>query len=251
MKQPQQPPLAGRDRPDPSNAVAAQPAPSATAPPASDTDSPLLAQAEHWLGTNKVSDLLDHLSPALQEVGSRVLARVHRLSSTQKILGGAVLILGVGYLARNGKQKRPQQRADTLHELLLFVNDRIQGYQRAAAETQDAQLRGYYQQLVGQSQRFADELNQHLRRQGRERETGTTFKGKLYRQWMDAKAAVVGHDEHTILRSNIYGEEWALQAYTEALNANILTGAQRHTVMRQRAQAQKTYRELKQRHANA
>lgn len=134
---------------------------------------------------------------------------------------------------------------DTLHELLLFVNDRIEGYKKAVEETQDHDLQGYYKQLVSQSQQFANELNSHLRKLGAEPETGTTLKGKFYRGWMDAKALITGADEKAILGSNVYGEEWALKAYQEALDDKTLPAAIRTAVERQFHISEKTYKKLK------
>ncbi|OON66064.1 hypothetical protein B0919_22535 [Hymenobacter sp. CRA2] len=133
-----------------------------------------------------------------------------------------------------------------MRELLLFVNDRIEGYQRAVEESKDSELRGYYKQLVSQSQQFATQLNNHLRQQDGGHEDGTTLKGKLYRAWMDTKAAITGRDEKAILGSNVYGEEWALKAYEEALSDGALPPYLRREVHRQYAQSQKTYERLKQ-----
>jgi len=163
--------------------------------------------------------------------------------TARKLVGGALLALGVAYLATRQKRK-PSPEAATLDELLYFVNDRIEGYQRAVAESHDTELRGYYKQLVSQSQQFATNLNTYLTQEGGERETSTTLKGKLYRAWMDAKALVTERDEKTILGSNIYGEEWALKAYQEALADQTLTGAMRQAVERQYALSQKTYDRL-------
>jgi uncharacterized protein (TIGR02284 family) len=188
----------------------------------------LVDKATQWLNQGSMGDMLG------------------RLTTTQKVLGGALLVLGVGSLLRGGKaSKRTEgQQADALHELLYFVNDRIEGYQRAVEESKDPQLSGYYKQLVSQSQQFANELNGYLREQGSDRQTSTTVKGKLYRSWMDAKAAVMGSDESAILGSNIHGEEWALKAYKEALADQSIRGAIRQEVERQYEQSQKTYKEL-------
>jgi uncharacterized protein (TIGR02284 family) len=176
---------------------------------------------------------------------SKVPATVKNASTTQKVVGGALLALGITLLARRQKSAAPSAPAATLDELLYFVNDRIEGYQRAVDESEDAQLRGYYKQLASQSQQFATDLNTYLTREGGEREESTTLKGKLYRAWMDAKAAVTGRDEKTILGSNIYGEEWALKAYKEALADQTLTGPVRQAVARQYALSQRTYAQLK------
>ncbi|UOQ97849.1 PA2169 family four-helix-bundle protein [Hymenobacter sp. 5317J-9] len=136
--------------------------------------------------------------------------------------------------------------ADTLNELTLFVNDRIEGYQTAAHETKDPQNQAYYQQLVAQSEQFVRDLNDFAQAAGGDAESSTTLKGKFYRGFMDAKALVTNRSEASILDSNIYGEEWAIKAYTEALESAELTGAARQAVERQHQASQATLRKLQQ-----
>lgn len=135
--------------------------------------------------------------------------------------------------------------ADTLNELALFINDRIEGYKTAAQETKDPQNQAYYQQLVQQSEQFVREVNGFARSAGGTAEDSTTLKGKFYRGFMDAKALVTQRDEASILSSNIYGEEWALKAYREALEDDALTGPARQAVERQLKASQQTYEQLK------
>ena len=136
--------------------------------------------------------------------------------------------------------------ADTLNELALFVNDRIEGYKTAAQETKDPQNQAYYQELVQQSEQFVKEINGFARAAGGDAESSTTLKGKFYRGFMDAKAIVTSRDEKSILDSNIYGEEWAIKAYTEALADSALTGPARQAVERQHQASQQTLRKLEQ-----
>jgi uncharacterized protein (TIGR02284 family) len=172
-------------------------------------------------------------------------ATIKNASTTQKIIGGALLAAGITLLARNQKKAGTSDQAATLDELLYFVNDRIEGYKRAAEESEDPQMRGYYKQLVSQSQQFATDLNTYLTREGGERETSTTLKGKLYRAFMEAQAAVTGHSEKSLLAFNIHGETWALKAYKEALADQTLTGPMRQAVDRQYHLSQQTYERLK------
>ncbi|HEX8326248.1 MAG TPA: PA2169 family four-helix-bundle protein [Hymenobacter sp.] len=136
--------------------------------------------------------------------------------------------------------------ADTLNELALFVNDRIEGYKTAAKETKDSENQAYYLQLVQQSEQFVQEINGFAKAAGGTAEDSTTLKGKFYRGFMDAKAAVTGRNEKSILDSNIYGEEWAIKAYTEALADDNLTGPARQAVERQHQASQQTLRKLQQ-----
>jgi uncharacterized protein (TIGR02284 family) len=193
---------------------------------------------------SQAQQLLGQVPASLKNLGTQTSTSFNKLSTTQKIVGGTAIAVGVGYLVASKKKAKKADQASTLNELLYFVNDRIAGYERAVAESEDNQLRGYYKQLVSQSQLFANELNNYLRKQNGGRQTSTTLKGKVYRALMDAKAAVTGSDEKTILGSNIYGEEWAIKAYQDALDDKTLTGAMRLAVERQYNLSQKTYKEL-------
>jgi uncharacterized protein (TIGR02284 family) len=209
---------------------------------------PLANQALEWLKQNNLGEMVTKLSPSLKNAGTQITSRYNKLSTTQKVVGGALLVAGAAYFSTRGsaKKENASSQADTLNELLYFVNDRIEGYQRAADESTDPELSGYYKQLVSQSQLFANELNTALREQGGDQQTSTTLKGKLYRSWMDVKAAITGRDEKSILGSNVYGEEWAIKAYQDALSDGTLKGSLRLAVERQYTISQKTYERLKQ-----
>lgn len=213
------------------------------------SSSSLVGQAQQWLQQGNLSQLLGKLPTSLKKVGNSTATGFNKLSTTQKVVGGALLVAGATYLTRRGGQGKRAQAA-TLNELLYFVNDRIEGYRRAAEESKESQHRSYYLQLVSQSQRFANQLNVYLSQEGGKRQTSTTLKGKFYRAFMDAKAAVTGRDEQSIIGSNIYGEEWAIKAYEEALSDQTLRGPLRRAVDDQFAQSKRTYAELKKMAAN-
>jgi len=218
-----------------------------TAGSATDASAPLLSKAQDWLEHSGLSAALPQVAAPFKRVASQAGSGWQKLSTTQKVLGAAALAAGGWLLLRSsGGSKRRSSHAKPLHELLLFVNDRVEGYQRAAHESQDADLRGYYEQLADQSQQFARRLNGYLRAEDGGKETGTTFKGKLYRAWMETKAAITGYSEEAVLGSNVYGEEWALKAYEEALDNPHLTGSLRREIQRQYDQSQQTYQRLQQ-----
>jgi uncharacterized protein (TIGR02284 family) len=196
----------------------------------------------------KGKDLLGNVQvPAsLKGASDKTVGAYKKLSTTQKIVGGTLLAAGLTYLIAPKKKGKAKRAKIALERLLLFVNDRIEGYKRAVAETKDSHLKSYYQKLVSQSQDFSSTLNGYLTKKGGERETGTTLKGKLYRKLMDAQALVTARDEKSILAANIYGEEWAIKAYKKALRRSALKGNIREAVEKQYAESQKTYRKLKE-----
>lgn len=217
-------------------------------PRASVTPEPknLLDQAQQALTNGTVPDLLGKVPDTLREASDKTVGAFHKLSTSQKVVGGALLAAGLALLLTPKKKGKAKREAAALDQLLLFVNDRIEGYKRAVAESKDAALKSYYQQLVSQSQQFAGSLNGYLTATGGERETGTTLKGKLYRKLMDAQAVVVARDEKAILAANVYGERWAIKAYKKALRRNALRGNAREAVKRQFATSKQTYKRLKE-----
>jgi uncharacterized protein (TIGR02284 family) len=195
---------------------------------------------------DKSKELLGQVPDTIKEASDKTVDAYKKLSTTQKIVGGALIVAGLALLIAPKKKGKAKRAAKALDELVLFVNDRIEGYKRAVAESKNTQLRSYYQQLVGQSQQFASTLNGYLAQKGGKTEQGTTLKGKLYRKLMDATAAVTGRDEKAILTANIYGERWAIKAYKKTLRRKALTGPIRDAVEKQLAQSKQTYKRLKE-----
>jgi uncharacterized lipoprotein YddW (UPF0748 family) len=111
-----------------------------------------ISQAQQWLKQGNMSELLGQVPTSLKKVGNQTATSFNKLTTTQKVVGGAALLVGATLLARRNKAGRAGKSA-TLNELLYFVNDRIEGYKRAVAESQDTQLRGYYQQLLAATRR--------------------------------------------------------------------------------------------------
>lgn len=169
-----------------------------------------------------------------------------QLTTTQKVVGGAAIALGLTLLLSGGEKKRNKRQAAILDKLLLFVNDRIEGYKRAAADSKDARYKDYYQQLITQSKDFSATLNGFLTEKGGKRETGTTWKGKFFRRYMDAKALVTARDEKAILDSNIYGEKWAIKAYRKALRRSAIKGGVALVIKHQLKLSKKTLSQLKE-----
>ena len=70
------------------------------------------------------------------------------------------------------------------------------------------------------SRKYASELTQEVTRLGGDPASDTTISGKVYRVWMDLKAAITGKDRESILGSCEYGEDVAQRAYEAALESD-------------------------------
>ncbi|SDD70427.1 conserved hypothetical protein [Dyadobacter soli] len=126
---------------------------------------------------------------------------------------------------------------ETLNDLILINNDRIVGYEKAYDETDttDTDLRSLYNSLANHSRDNVTELNGEVTSLGGEPATGTMASGKLYRVWMDVRAAFSSDGRKTSLDNSEFGEDAAQKAYDTALESNDLTPELRALVVRQKA----------------
>ncbi len=131
-----------------------------------------------------------------------------------------------------------------LNDLIRINNDRIVGYERAIKESKDSDvdLIAVFTKMADQSRKYVNELTQEVARLGGDAAKDTTVSGKVYRVWMDMKAAITGKDRESIIGSCEYGEDVAQRAYEAALESD----AYMSTEIRQMISNQKS--ELKTSH---
>lgn len=141
-----------------------------------------------------------------------------------------------------------EKTAEILNDLVEINNDRVEGYERAAKETdvKDADLRSLFNDMAAQSRQFVNQLSRHVITKGEKPEEGTTFRGKIYRAWMDVKATFSGKDRKAILASCEFGEDAAQRAYDEALKSDAdLTPEVRQLIMEQKTALKKSHDRIK------
>ena len=134
-----------------------------------------------------------------------------------------------------------------LNDLIQINNDRIEGYEKAANETktEDADLRALFDSMADESRTYLNELTEYVQKAGEEAATDTTKRGKVYRVWMDVKAAITGHNRKAILDSCEYGEDAAQKAYERALENDDLTGEARTLVSAQKTKLRASHDKIK------
>ena len=137
---------------------------------------------------------------------------------------------------------------EVLNDLIRINNDRIEGYERAAKETDDsdADLRAVFSSMASESRNYVNELTRHVAQGGEEPATDTTVSGKIYRAWMDVKATFTGNNRKAILASCEYGEDAAQKAYDAALKTDAeLPTELRQLIMDQKSGLKKSHDEIK------
>lgn len=125
---------------------------------------------------------------------------------------------------------------NVLNALIVINNDRIEGYETAAAETDETDLKDLFGRLSQTSKMCKTELVEEVHKLGGTPEEGTRVTGKFFRVWMDFKAFLMGKDRVSILNSCEFGENAAQDAYKDAFaEPASLTAAQQSMITKQKS----------------
>ena len=111
-----------------------------------------------------------------------------------------------------------EKTIDALNELVEINNDRIKGYEKAAENSDERDLKILFSTFKQTSKRCLDELNSEINQFGGKATKETNGSGKFFRSWMDFKASLTGNDRKAILNSCEYGEKSADETYQRILN---------------------------------
>ena len=139
---------------------------------------------------------------------------------------------------------------ETLGDLILINNDRIEGYERALKEIEhsvnNSDLVPMFLRFIDDSRRYKVELGTEIAVLGKEINTGTSIPGKLHRAWMSIKETFTGHDRHSILEECEFGEDAIKKTYDEALNDDTIPAYIREILMEQQAELLDAHDEIRE-----
>lgn len=111
-----------------------------------------------------------------------------------------------------------EKTVDALNRLVEINNDRIEGYETASKETDEQDLKALFGRFAQASHTCRKELANEITSLDGTPTDGTKNTGKIFRAWMDVKAALTGKDRQAILSSCEFGEDNALGTYENVLN---------------------------------
>ncbi|MCU0419934.1 MAG: PA2169 family four-helix-bundle protein [Cyclobacteriaceae bacterium] len=140
-----------------------------------------------------------------------------------------------------------EKTVEALNTLMTINNDRVEGYETAANETEEADLKMLFGRFASTSQQCNRELATEVLKFGGEPAKGTMVSGKFFRVWMDVKAALTGKDRTAILSSCEYGEDAAKKTYATVLQdeATHLSNAQQTMIGAQQRLLEADHRHIK------
>jgi uncharacterized protein (TIGR02284 family) len=109
----------------------------------------------------------------------------------------------------------------TLNRLIRTCIDGQNGFESAARNVSDLNLKRLFESYAQQRIEFARELQQELRGVGEEPTDKGHASAALHRGVMDVRAAVSGEGEGAIISECERGEDMAVEVYETALHASL------------------------------
>jgi uncharacterized protein (TIGR02284 family) len=142
-------------------------------------------------------------------------------------------------------ETKDKDTVSLLNDLIRINNDRIEGYERAVDDTDDPQLKTLFKNMAEESRKFKNELLPEVIKLEGTPEEGTTASGKVFRVWMDFKAAMAAKNRKSIISSCEYGEDAALDVYKDVLSSDKLPQQYRGMITQQEMSLRQSHDRIK------
>jgi len=108
-----------------------------------------------------------------------------------------------------------------LNDLVETSKNGEKGFQTAAEDTKNPELKSLFQARSADCAAGAAELQAAVEQLGGKPETSGTVAGAVHRGWVNLKAAVAGRTDTAILEECERGEDVAKKNYSDALKENL------------------------------
>lgn len=122
-----------------------------------------------------------------------------------------------------------------LNGLIETCKDGQSGFKEAAEGIERSDLKALFYEFSQQRAEFSGVLQELVRALGGDPEKSGSIAGAAHRGWINIKSAVTGKDEETILNECERGEDFAKDAYADALKLGLPANVA--DVVQQQAQA--------------
>ncbi len=120
----------------------------------------------------------------------------------------------------NKPAMNPDQMINTLNSLIELNRDGQKGFREAADKIVSPQIREFCSKQSQARAKFVGELQPEVRSLGGKPEKTGRVAAAVHRGWIDLTSTLGGGD-HAILVATETGEDYAVKAYTKALDENL------------------------------
>lgn len=123
---------------------------------------------------------------------------------------------------------------DQLNKLLTTNRDAEKGYQEAAENAKDAELKSLFLAQSRQRGEFVMEAEREVRTLGGEPDNGTSLASDLHRAWINIKSTFAKDDDKATVQECQRGDQQALDEYNAVLQQTDLIASTRELLLRQK-----------------
>ncbi|GAB2580664.1 ferritin-like domain-containing protein [Spirosoma areae] len=123
---------------------------------------------------------------------------------------------------------------EQLSRLLTRNHDAEKGYQEAAENVKDNELKSLFLTQSRQRAEFAGELDREIRALGGESDGGTSLAADLHRAWINIKSTFTSNDDKATVEECHRGDQEALNEYNSVLQETDLVASTRELLLRQK-----------------
>ena len=123
---------------------------------------------------------------------------------------------------------------DQLNKLLTRNHDAEKGYQEAAENVKDNELKTLFLAQSRQRSEFAQEIEREIRTLGGEPDNSTSLASNLHRAWINIKSTFASNDDKATVQECHRGDQEALDNYNEVLQETDLVASTRELLLRQK-----------------
>lgn len=123
---------------------------------------------------------------------------------------------------------------DQLSRLLTINHDSEKGYQEAAENVKDNELKSMFLAQSRQRAEFAHLLDREIRTLGGEPDSGTSLAADLHRAWINVKSTFSSDDDKATVQECHRGDQEALNEYNAVLQETDLAASTREILLHQK-----------------
>jgi len=123
---------------------------------------------------------------------------------------------------------------DQLNKLLTLSHDAEKGYQEAAENAKDTELKSLFMSQSRQRSEFAVSLDREIRVLGGEPDNGTSITADLHRAWINIKSTFASDDDKATVEECHRGDKEALETYNAVLQETDLVASTRELLLQQK-----------------
>ena len=142
------------------------------------------------------------------------------------------------------QQSSGQSKFTTLNHLIETAKDGESGFEAAAKDCSDADLKHVFMQFSRERGKFVAELQSFVEKKGEESEQSGTLTAAVHRGWINLRSSLSARDNLAVLEECERGEDYAVQQYQDAVLKQQL-GSAAVVVERQRDQVVKAHDQIK------